>query len=80
MNSTAPFALPLTFMDPVSKNNEHPWQVTRFNKIIEERWFISSKTNTSYLDTGKITPTERLKLIELIKKEQDGIAEILNKK
>ena len=38
----------------------------RLETIIEERYFITKNTATSYTDTGTITPKERKYLIKFI--------------
>ena len=43
----------------------------------KERYIISKHTNTSYLDVGDITPTERAYLIEFIKEDLERKRQII---
>ena len=36
-----------------------PYGPERFKTIVKERWLIAKNCNTSYIDTGKLTPIER---------------------
>lgn len=56
-------------MDPKTDQDGKPWAVTMFNKIIQERYFISKNTSTPYTEVGKMTPTERNRVIDLILEE-----------
>ena len=59
----------MNFTDPKTDQDGKPWAVVKFNKIIQERYFISKNINTPYTEVGKMTPTEREKVIELIVEE-----------
>ena len=52
----------------------------RFKQIVEERYQISKHTNTSYSDTGNISPTERNYLLEFIKRDLEHEQELIRKK
>lgn len=43
-----------------------PYGPVRFKNIVRERYFISKKCNTSYLDVGQMTPLERGYVMEFI--------------
>ena len=43
-----------------------PYGPARYKEIAHERYLISKHTNTSYSDTGNITPIERKYIIEFI--------------
>lgn len=43
-----------------------PYGPVRFKNIVQERYFISKKCNTSYLDVGQMTPLERGYVMEFI--------------
>ena len=43
-----------------------PYGPIRLKEIVKERYIITKHTNTSYLDTGSITPYERGLLIDFI--------------
>ena len=53
-------------MDPKLTSDGKPYGPERFKNIVQERYFISKKCNTSYLDVGYITPMERKYLLEFI--------------
>ena len=53
-------------MDPKLTNDGKPYGPERFKNIVQERYFISKKCNTSYLDVGYITPIERKYILEFI--------------
>ena len=53
-------------MDPQSTDDGKPYGPARYKEISHERYLISKHTNTSYTDTGEITPIERGYLIEFI--------------
>lgn len=63
----------MNFLDPQLTSDGLPYGPTRYKEIIEERYYISKFMNTSYGDTGKITPTERRYLLTLIKEDQERI-------
>ena len=46
-----------------------PYAPERLSQIIEERYEISKRINTSYNEIGEITPTEREYLMQLIKRD-----------
>lgn len=56
----------MNFLDPLKTKEGLPYGPERFRKIVQERYLISKHTNTSYLDTGKITPTEKDIILDLI--------------
>lgn len=60
-----------------------PYGPIRFESLIQERYLISKRTNTSYLDTGKMTPRERTTIVkyilEEIKKENESLQSLSNK-
>lgn len=60
-----------------------PYAPIRFENLIQERYLISKRTNTSYLDTGKLTPRERTQIVKYIldeiKKENESLQSLSNK-
>ena len=56
-----------------------PYGPERFKQITKERYYITKYTNTSYLDVGKITPTERDLLMSFIKEDLEKTKESLEK-
>lgn len=57
-----------------------PYAPLRFKQIVEERYQISKHINTSYSDTGNISPTERNYLLEFIKRDLEHEQDLINKK
>jgi hypothetical protein len=53
-------------MDPKLTEDGKPYGPVRFKNIVQERYFISKKCHTSYLDVGEITPLERGYILEFI--------------
>lgn len=67
-------------MDPQLTSDGRPYAPLRFKQIAEERYQISKHINTSYVDTGSISPTERNYLLEFIKRDLEHEQELINKK
>ena len=87
VNICAHFPTAQNFLDPQLTSDGKPFGPIRFRQIIKERYLISKHINTSYNDIGKITPTERLSLLQCIKddlemqqKERDKLKDKLNTK
>lgn len=59
-----------SFLDPQKTRDGKPYGPARYEEIVRERYLISKSINTSYLDTGKITPTERKYIIHYMIDEQ----------
>lgn len=71
MITTHRFSSRLTFLDPkYAPDGKSPYGPYRFEQLVRERFLISKHLNTSYPDTGKITPRERAYLISFL--EEDG--------
>ena len=55
-----------------------------YKDFVQQRYIISRHINTSYNDTGSITPLERRYILEFIKDElqrhQDALEKIKNEK
>ena len=66
-------------MDPLLTFDGRPYGVVRYQQLVEERYLISKHIHTSYLDVGKVTPTERKYLLEFIKKDLERDKEIRDK-
>ena len=49
--------------------NEGAEATSRFKQLTKERYLVSKHTNTSYTDTGAITPVERQYILEFIMDE-----------
>ena len=64
--SVSPFGTHLNFLDPQKTPDGKPYGPIRYKEIVQERFYISKNLNTSYADTGNITPTEKEYLIDFI--------------
>lgn len=66
-------------MGPRFDKDGNPTGPIEYEQIVKERYYISKRTNTSYLDVGDISVLERRLLMKFIteevKQEQDFIAE-----
>jgi len=69
----------LNFLDPKFNEDGTPYGVARFKNIVQERYFISKKCNTSYLDVGYMTPLERKYVLGFILEEIEKEKEELEK-
>lgn len=76
----SPFPLLENFFDPQKTKDGKPYAFYRFKEIVKERYLISRNINTSYNDLGKITPTERRYLIELISEEITETNKLIEKR
>lgn len=43
-----------------------PYGQERFKELMKERYLLTKHLNISYLDTGKISPTERTYLMQFL--------------
>ena len=77
MNSAVRFSLPQSFTDPEVDENGQPWKPSQFNEIVKQREYISRNINTSYLDTGRLSPAERVRIIQLIVDENKKTTEYI---
>jgi len=57
-----------------------PYGPSRYKDIVQERYLIAKSINTSYLDTGKITPLEKKYILGFIKEEIDRTKEAAEKR
>lgn len=48
-----------SFLDPQKTSDGRPYGPIRYEQLVKERYLISKIIHTSYIDTGKLTPTER---------------------
>lgn len=78
-NITPPFASQLSFLDPQKTKDGKPYGPERFKQIVKERYLISKHTNSSYFDTGSITPTERDLLLQFISEDLQKTKEAIEK-
>ena len=56
----------MNFLDPLLTSDNQPYGVKRYKELVKECYLVSKYTNTSYLDTHKMTPVERDYLLEFI--------------
>lgn len=64
-------------MDPLLTSKGLPYGPFRYEKIVEECYIISKKTNTSYTDVLKMTPLEREYLLKFIRKDIERENELI---
>lgn len=84
MSLSPPLLSGQNFFDPTLTSSGESYGPTRLKEIVKERYIITKHTNTSYTDTGEITPYERGLLIDFIiedlKEEKKSIEENLKRK
>lgn len=56
-------------MDPQKTRDGKPYGPIRYEELVKERYLISKIINTSYDDTGKLTPIERKYILNYIIEE-----------
>lgn len=56
-------------MDPQKTRDGKPYGPIRYEELVKERYLISKIINTSYADTGKLTPIERKYILNYIIEE-----------
>ena len=64
-----PFGTHRSFLDPHLTSDGQLYAPLKFNELIKERYYITKYCNTSYLDVGQISPTERRVILNIIKNE-----------
>ena len=62
-------------MDPQLTRDGKPFGPIRYEELVKERYLISKMINTSYRDTGKLTPLERKYIVKYIVDEWNKKAE-----
>lgn len=67
-------------MDPLLTSNGRPYGPYRYEKIVEECYVISKKTNTSYTDVLKMTPLEREYLLKFIRRDVERENELIEQR
>lgn len=67
------------FFDPLLTSDGKPYATERFKQIVQERYIISKHSNTSYIDTLEVTPTERTYLIQFILDDLQKQKEMIDK-
>lgn len=69
----------MSFLDPQLTKDGKPWGPERYKAIVKERYFISKSINTSYSDTGNMSPTERELILKYIDEDNKRTKEMLEK-
>lgn len=69
-----------SFLDRQWTKDGKPYGPVRYEEIVKERYLISRSINTSYNDTGKLTPLERKYIIGYIIDEAKQREESLKNK
>ena len=72
-----PFASQVNFLDPVQTEEGKPYGPYRYKELVKERYLIAKNINTSYLDTGKMTPVERRYILQFLQEEAQKQKEML---
>lgn len=68
-----------SFSDPQLTSEGRPFGPARYKDLTRERYIISKHSNTSYADTGTVTPIERMYLLEFIAEELKKQKELIDK-
>lgn len=79
-----PFPSHQNFLDPQLTDDGQPYGPTRYKEIVKERYLISKNINTSYNDSGELTPLERTYILQFImddmEKQKAAISALQNTK
>ena len=73
MNLSLGFSINQHFLDPKVTSDGKPYGPWKYKRIVEECYFISHQIHTSYADVLKITPRERLYMMEFLTKEAEAL-------
>lgn len=74
-----PFASQGNFLDPRLTSDGKPYGPFRLKQITQERYEISKRIHTSYVDLGKITPIERQYLMQFIHEDMEHDSKVADK-
>lgn len=69
----------LNFLGPRFDEKGNPTGPTEYETIVKERYYISKRSNTSYLDVGEISVYERKLLMKFISDEIQQEQEFIEK-
>ena len=69
----------LNFLGPRFDANGNPTGPTEYETLVKERYYISKRSNTSYLDVGEISVHERKLLMKFISDEIQQEQEFMEK-
>ena len=61
------------FLDPKTTSDGKPYGPWKYKRIVEECYFISHQIHTTYSDLMKITPRERMYLMEFLTTEAESL-------
>ena len=56
-------------MDPQLTSDGQPYAPLRYQELVKQRYIISNRCNTSYIEVGEMTPTERNLILGYIQDE-----------
>ena len=68
-----------SFLDPQKTRDGKAYGPVRYEELVKERYLISKTINTSYNDTGALTPLERRYILNYIIEEFNKQKEELEK-
>ena len=66
-------------MDPQLTSEGKPYAPQRYNEIVEENYYITKFTHTSYSDVMKMSTAERATILNLINRDLKREQELRNK-
>ena len=72
--------LQANFFDQRFNEKGEPLTPLKYRSLVTERYVISSNINTSYEDVGKMTPTERHIILQMLKARADKLKEDAEKR
>lgn len=73
MNLSLGFSINQHFLDPKWTKDGQPYGPWKYKRIVEECYFISHQIHTTYSDLLRITPRERLYMMEFLTKEAEAL-------
>lgn len=66
------FASHLSFLDPQKTEDGRPYGPVMYRHIVNEVYFITKNTSTSYHEVLGMTPLERRYMLQFLKEEFEG--------
>lgn len=80
MTCLHPFGSHLNFLDQQTTADGKPFAPIRYKQIVKECYLLSKNINTPYTEILKITPTERLMMLNFLAEEAKQNQEYIEKK
>ena len=69
-------------MDPQLTSDGKPYGPIRYRQLVHERYLLAKKAHISYEESGKLTPTERNIIFNIMneerKREEEELRQIRN--